>query len=291
MECLPTIRKFNSMFPNEEACVQYLLSKEVFYSTINCPGCEKPMKRYEKDLVFRCTSFSCKGRRLSMKLHTFFFKSNLKCVEILELALYWLHGVSVTSSTSLTGFSSHTVSDFYNHFRQLVSSAIDEEHVTIGGPEIVVEIDETKLGKRKYNRGHRVDGVWVLVGIERTETRKMFAIQVENRSADVLIPLIQKYVLPGSIIISDLWKSYSSLNQLGYSHLTVNHSDTFKDSTTGACTNTVEGTNNALKIKIPPRNRTKNQIDNYLFEFIWRRKNKKKLFEGFVECLRDIHYE
>ena len=35
----------------------------------------------------------------------------------------------------------------------------------------IIEIDETKLGKRKYNRGHRVEGVWILCGVERTEAR------------------------------------------------------------------------------------------------------------------------
>jgi hypothetical protein len=51
----------------------------------------------------------------------------------------------------------------------------------IGGAGVIVEIDETKLGKRKYHRGHRVEGVWVLVGIERTKEKRMFAVEVERR--------------------------------------------------------------------------------------------------------------
>ena len=35
----------------------------------------------------------------------------------------------------------------------------------IGEDGIIVEIDESKFGKRKYNRGHRVDGCWVLGGV------------------------------------------------------------------------------------------------------------------------------
>ncbi|KCZ78735.1 hypothetical protein H311_00226 [Anncaliia algerae PRA109] len=43
----------------------------------------------------------------------------------------------------------------------------------IGGPGIIVEIDESKFGRRKYHRGHKVEGVWVLGMVERTTSRKI----------------------------------------------------------------------------------------------------------------------
>jgi hypothetical protein len=49
----------------------------------------------------------------------------------------------------LIGHSDKTTTDFYRHFRQLVSSRLDENSQQIGGPNIVVEIDETRMGKRK----------------------------------------------------------------------------------------------------------------------------------------------
>ena len=47
--------------------------------------------------------------------------------------------------------------NYIGFFRQLVSLALDDEDTVVGGPGIIVEIDETKFGKRKYNRGHRVE--------------------------------------------------------------------------------------------------------------------------------------
>ncbi len=32
-----------------------------------------------------------------------------------------------------------------------------------GGKDQIVEIDETKFGKRKYNHGHHVNGSWVII--------------------------------------------------------------------------------------------------------------------------------
>ncbi|KCZ78038.1 hypothetical protein H311_00942 [Anncaliia algerae PRA109] len=41
----------------------------------------------------------------------------------------------------------------------------------IGGPNLIVEINESKFGKGKYNKGYRVEGVWVLGLVERYEKR------------------------------------------------------------------------------------------------------------------------
>lgn len=226
-----------------------------------------------------------------MKKGTFFYKTCLKTKDIMLLAVLWLSVASTKSAISLTGHSSTTVCSFYKHFRQLVSSALDERNDKIGGPGIVVEIDETKMGKRKYHRGHRVDGVWILVGIERTTEKKIFLIQIENRSNSTLKAIIEKNVLPGSIIYTDLWKGYRGLDELGMKHHTVNHSKFFKDPITGVCTNTVEGLNNGLKTKITARNRTKKNIDGHLGEYIWRRLNKDNLFKAFICAIRNIHYD
>lgn len=82
------------------------------------------------------------------------------------------------------------------------------ESVVIGGPGIIVEIDETKLGKRKYNRVHRVEGILVVAGVERTPERKIFLCEVENRSVMTIKEIFQTNVLPGSIIFTDFWASY-----------------------------------------------------------------------------------
>jgi hypothetical protein len=81
-----------------------------------------------------------------------------------------------------TGHSSPTVTAFNGYFRQLVASTLESDDTIIGGEGIVVQVDETKMGKRKYNRGHRVEGAWVIVGVEITEERRVFAEVVSDRS-------------------------------------------------------------------------------------------------------------
>lgn len=50
----------------------------------------------------------------------------------------------------------------------------------IVGPGIIVEIDESKCGKRKYRHGKLVKGIWVFGGIER-ESLTRFLVEVEKR--------------------------------------------------------------------------------------------------------------
>jgi hypothetical protein len=142
------------------------------------------------------------------------------------------------------------------HFRGLVTTTLEEVDQIIGGDEIIVEIDETKLGKRKYNRGHLVGGVWIVAGIEKTPQRKVFLVEVQDRSAETLLEIIRTDVLPGSEVHTDLFRGYSGISrELGLVHKTVNHSIHFTDPETGVNTNTIEGNNNALMIK--PRNRVR----------------------------------
>lgn len=49
---------------------------------------------------------------------------------------------------------------------------------------------------------------WVFGGIYR-QTKECFLFAVENRTAALLIPIIVENIAPGSIIMSDKWKSYN----------------------------------------------------------------------------------
>lgn len=63
---------------------------------------------------------------------------------------------------------------------KVVLNGIMDNKVKLGGPGRTVEIDESKFGKRKYHRGHKVEGQWVFGGIER-ETGRVFMVPVEDR--------------------------------------------------------------------------------------------------------------
>jgi transposase-like protein len=160
---------------------------------------------------------------------TFFYKAKLSVKEILYLAYYWLSESTVEVTKNMLGHSCKTIVDFFGFFRQLVVEDIDETKEMIGGPGKIVEIDESKFAKRKYNRGHRVgrDKSWVVGGID--PEKNWFAVVVQDRTKDTLLNIIEAYVHPGSIIHTDCWKAYEGIEDLGggFEHKTVNHSREF----------------------------------------------------------------
>jgi transposase-like protein len=209
--------------------------------------------------------------------------------DIMLLAYFWLNDVQWSAAVTMTGFAENTVTRFYWLFRRLAATSASEVDTVIGGPGIIVEVDETKLGRRKYNRGHHVDGVWVIVGVERTADRRVFMIPVEDRSAESIREIIRAHVLPGSIVHTDGWRGYTGIDvACSVIHRTVNHQEGFIDHETGVHTNVVEGTNCALKRKVPIRSRVKKGIVEHLGEFVWRRQNEGDLWDSFIRAMREI---
>jgi len=165
----------------------------------------------------------------------------------------------------------HTAVDWYNFLRDICAQYFVDHPTVIGGPGTEVEIDESKFGRRKYNRGRIVDGHWVF-GIMERLTGECFLVEVEHRDAATLLPLIQQYIRPGSVVYSDEWSAYNQLATVaGCNHQTVNHSLHFVDPNTGAHTQGVESMWSCCKRMLREERTMHSRLhDTYLPEFMWR---------------------
>ncbi|XP_074655648.1 uncharacterized protein LOC141909161 [Tubulanus polymorphus] len=238
--------------------IDWFMDRNLIAASRQCPVCNDEMK-LSLDISNKSASegwrWSCR-KRVDSVLHqrfksvradSWFSKSNLTIAEILEIT-YWLsRGVQQTVIQTEMGLSSKTIVDWASFFREVCELVVFYNCKAIGGPGKVVVIDESKFGKRKFNRGRCVDGQWVFGGIERGNNKNVFMVSVDKRDSDTLIPIIEKWILPGTTIMSDCWEAYSCLNQRGFEHLTVNHSVTFVDPDTNACTNLIEISGYMLK--------------------------------------------
>jgi transposase-like protein len=163
--------------------------------------------------------------------------------------------------------SDHTIADWSMFCRETMLEFLEGSSQKIGGPNKTVEIDESKVGRRKYNRGHPVQGQWVFGGVEQGSGRT-FLVPVPDRTADTLTAIIREWIEPGTTIVSDCWGAYRDLDTLRYTHRTVNHSLYFVDPDTGDHTNTIESTWHHMKVFLGPYNRAEDyryHLAHYMF--------------------------
>ena len=226
--------------------------------------------------VHMCTTknmtYKIKDVKVSIRTNSWMKDANLTVEEILELIYLWSHGYSIGDIEHELKISHRTIVEWTMYLRETCTSVVMEQSQQIGGQDIHVEIDESKFGKRKYYKGHRVEGQWIFGGRESADTSKVFMVPVANRKKTTLLPIIDKWIAKGSIIHSDCWKSYNDLSKMGYTHLTVNHSKEFKNKETGACTNSIESDWRHAKVSMPRYGVHKGLHYGYLGEFMWRRK-------------------
>ena len=235
----------------EVTLIAFLQHYKLIKSEVNCEVCFNPCNIYllQGELFFRCRRRSegrpCSFAR-SVKEHTWFENCKLTFEQIFEFFFSFIANLAVNQTSFLFNISNTTIVDYFNFCREICVEFCLRQTEAIGGPGTIVEIDESKFGKRKYNRGKRVEGQWVFGGVQR-DSNDCFFVPVASRDSETLVSIIKTYIKPGTTIISDYWKAYDCLTKEGYEYLTVNHSVCFKDPHIAAHTNTIESLWSAVK--------------------------------------------
>jgi hypothetical protein len=211
----------------------------------------------------------------------------------------WVCGTAQKSAGRLCGLTAeHTKVDWYQFFRDICSWKLENTPglFRLGGPGRTVQIDESVVTKRKYNRGRVVPERWVL-GIYDCLLKRGVVVYVEFRDAATLRREIARYVQPGTEIWTDGWAAYRGLDRLpgmNYVHHTVNHSENFVDPVTGVCTNAVEAYWSRLK-GFCRRNGVMQSglLPSHIDEFMWRevydQGSVSETWQSFLDHLREKH--
>ncbi len=269
-----------AVLTDEESTITWLKRRGLLKDHLDCTKCSTACRFIprKESFAWRCPRKGCQAVH-SFREGSFYAGSHLKVDDILAVTYWWATGQPVGNAMRETGHSSNTIVDWYNFHRDVCMQYFIDHPVQIGGPGKVVEIDESKFGKRKFNRGRRVDGHWVFGGIERGSS-EAFMVEVSDRSAATLLPLIQRHVLPGTTVLSDQWRAYSQIStSLGMPHQTVNHSLHFVDPATGIHTQGIESTWSQVKRMMRREGvmaTSPELFQSYLSEFLWRRKTSDR---------------
>lgn len=267
------------MLRKEEEHREILNTYIISLSTRNCIKCDEKVVLYGQNMV-RCKNKMCKYR-YSLFKNTPFYSCKVEITTYFKVIDLFLNFVPLELIHRITMLSKERIGKMINNFNHYDIFLNYLGNVSLGGTGNIIEIDESKFGKRKYNRGHKVEGVWIFGAVERT-TRRILLVPVYNRSRCLLEFIMFRYIKPYTIIFSDCWKSYSRLKNFFFGHKTVNHSKEFVNRIENVHTNTIEGNWSGIKRNIPIRNRTRGLINIYLLRFMLYRNNKNTMLRDLM---------
>jgi len=116
---------------------------------------------------------------------------------------------------------------YFHRLREIICYRLELEADHVVGGEI--EVDESYFGgRRKGKRGRGAGGKVPVFGLLKRGGRVYTKIIPDARSA-TLIPIIERKVIPDSIVYSDCWTGYNVLDVSDFKHFRINHSKLFAD--------------------------------------------------------------
>jgi transposase-like protein len=187
-------------------------------------------------------------------------------------------GISAKQIQRETGVTYKTAWRMFKQIRQLLSEDLQLEGST-------VEVDEMFHGGSRRTSSWRENKVPVVGMVERGG--RVVARVASNVKKETLHGIVKQYVVPASIVFTDDFVSYDGLQNLGYTHRRIRHSERIYVSG-DVHTNTIEGFWSTVKRGIGGvyHNVSAKYLQTYLNEYSFRynrRHQGNMLFKRILE--------
>ncbi len=144
-----------------------------------------------------------------------------------RLLEFFVLEVTARSAANILRIHPNSAALFYRKIRQVITFYLAQEAAEVFNGE--VEIDESYFGGvRKGKRGRGAAGKVVVFGMLKRHG-KVFTVVVENTKTKTLMNEIARKIKPDSVVYSDAYHSYDTLDVSEFHHHRINHSDVFVD--------------------------------------------------------------
>jgi transposase-like protein len=229
-----TIHEFNDYLKDEKTCYEFF--EQIRWNGIPvCPHCgnEKYYKvsargKFQNIPSYRCADRLC-GLPFTVRTKSIFEGSKVEFRKWLQAAFEISTckngissielGIRIGVSQKTAWFINHRLRGMLNETEpSLIRSVAQVDETLVGGK------NRNKHGDKKISNSQgrsskgktTVFGAISLTGQVRTKV-------IPNVEAQTIIPIVDKWIEKGSIMVSDDWKAYRALRQ-DYFHIIINHS-------------------------------------------------------------------
>ncbi len=294
-----TLIEFMREYPDDETCLQYLWRTR--YSpdgeTAYCPKCERDRQFKRYAFATRRQSWTCTGcgHHVTPTAGTIFEKSSTS-LQLWFYAIYLMTstrcGISAKQLERELGVKYRTAWRMFNKIR---NHLMGDDGEPLSG---AVEVDETLIGGKIRNKDRRKRDKlgWSPKRWDDEHKTKVFAAVerdgrvrarvIPNSSGPTLRDAVREHVVPGSILYTDEWGGYRTLDD-EYEHRTIRHRDRiYVDGLThtqtvegffGSAKNAIRGVYHGVSVR---------HLQGYLNEYAWRYNNRGDRNNMFRDLLR-----
>lgn len=214
-----TVTELHDWFPDEAACRAYL--ERIRWpggpQCLRCPGaCVWKMT----PPFYRCGRG---GYDFTVTAGTLFDNTKLPLrlwFEALWYVVNQKHGVSALGVQRVLGFGSYRTAWRWLH--KLRRAMVRPGRDRLSG---TVEVDEAYVGgERSGKRGRGAEGkalVFIAAQADGSKIGRIRLARIANVSGPVLVQAVNRWVEPGSQVLTDGWSGYGGLEAKGYRHQVV----------------------------------------------------------------------
>ena len=154
-------------------------------------------------------------------------KSRLSWHKQEQLINYFVADSTARCASELVGINRHSATLYFRRLREIIAHELEKESDEYFFGEI--EVDESYFGgSRKGKRGRGAKAKTPVFGLLK-RGGKVYTKVIPNAKGDTLIPIIERKVIPDSIVYSDSWRGYNALDVSEFKHMRINHNKLFAD--------------------------------------------------------------
>lgn len=210
---------FYNRFATEQICRDYL-EKARWGDTLICPRCGSyKAYKFSNGKLFKCGD--CR-KQFTVRVGTIFEDSKLplqKWFLAVYLATSLKKGISSMQLAKYLGITQKSAWFMLHRIRYAIENGNGD---LLSGD---VEIDETYIGGKSANRAYEpAKPKSVVLGMVERDVRARIK-HVKSSGACVLLPAVNENVEKGSVVYSEQWQAYKTLQYRGYDHAVINHGE------------------------------------------------------------------
>lgn len=152
-----------------------------------------------RDMTYKCGKNSPESCAIFLKI--LFLTEKTKLTHFLKFFITSWQGAVLFLLNLITGVNKFNTNQILNIVCLKLQEEGMEENIKIGGEGNIVQIDEAKNDKRKFERGHVVEVVWIFGKLRLQIKGNSLQFQLKKRDSNTLNGLFLKHILPGSVVL------------------------------------------------------------------------------------------